>query len=179
MADLFDFVQDEEWESTAVVQCPGQESFLVDPSGAIVEVVQDPLLEHEDAGLLFDVYEACGLEKQEWTGGTGTLLQAITLNTDAPKHPVKRGDVYRLAGRHTLYVVDLICDFMAWVPTLANADARTLFVPYPDPFITITQTAQVKTLVMVQPEEYLGGHLLDRHAEAYGEDSIECLMRRA
>ena len=47
-----------------------------------------------------------------------------------------------------------------------------LLCVYPGPFVPFGAKAAKHRLVMVQPDTYICGHILDRYADANGEDSV-------
>jgi hypothetical protein len=47
-----------------------------------------------------------------------------------------------------------------------------LFVPYPTPTLPLTQRATRQRLVMVQPDVWLAGHVLDKFASVRGDDAV-------
>ena len=143
--------------------------------GTLIRVDQPALIADVEAGTLFDAKDALGMKKQEWEGQSGALLEAVDCEVGPPKHQVHKGEVWRLSGRHVLVVADVIKGWMRWVPYLTGASdpTKTLFVPYPEPYLTLTDIAETRTLIMVQCDTYLAGHVLDKHAAAFGEDSLK------
>lgn len=99
----------------------------------------------------------------------GTLLERVDVTVAEPRHAVSAGDHWVLAGRHHLLCCSVIEDWPAWVPLLKRG---CLFVPYPGPFVPFGHRAADFTLVMVQPDAYAAGHLLDRFGEVRGEDQV-------
>lgn len=102
----------------------------------------------------------------------GTLLSVLDITTGEPRHQVVRGEVWKV-GRHTLFVCDVMRGHAQWVQALL--DPGVLFCPYPGPFITLTEHARDSSLVLVQPDLYLAGHILDKHASVWGEQDLEQL----
>lgn len=104
-----------------------------------------------------------------WSTGVGTDLQKI--NTDAlwgePVHQPHHGQTWKV-GRHLLVVARVHSEHHLWAPHLEGR----LFCPYPDPYLTRGTTAAENDLLMVTPHTYIAGHLLDRHAETEGPDSV-------
>ena len=49
-----------------------------------------------------------------------------------------------------------------YLPLLNSGD---LFLPYPGPFVPLSIKAGNNRLVMVQPDPYIAGHILDRCKE--------------
>lgn len=101
----------------------------------------------------------------------GSLLELVKVTIDDPRHVVKPGDVWRV-GRHVLLCVDVITDWQVWVDHLQANAPNSVFLPYPGPFASITREAQDQIFVMVQPDPYIAGHILDRHADLLGEDEV-------
>jgi len=99
----------------------------------------------------------------------GSLLD-ITNVTVAEPRKVERGDVYVLGSRHLLIVVDVIKEWSLWKDHLDTEDA--LFCPYPGPWVPLSTRAEHHKLVMVQPDPYVAGHILDRWAEINGEETV-------
>jgi len=90
--------------------------------------------------------------------GSADLLQKLSVSLADPEYQPAAGDVWRV-GRSYLCVVSIYDGWPTYTPLLA--DGR-LLVPYPTPIVALTQPAE---LVMVQPDEWLAGHLLDKYAE--------------
>lgn len=98
----------------------------------------------------------------------GTLLALADISVAEPRHQVAKGDVYRI-GTHVLVVADVMTGWPLWAPLLAG-DA--LFVPYPGPYAALTKRAAARALVLVQPDPYLAGHLLDKYESVRGAGSV-------
>lgn len=99
----------------------------------------------------------------------GTMLGLLDVVIQEPRHQVNKGDVWCL-GAHVLLCVEVMTDWPSWVPEL---EAGSVFAPYPGPYAAISEKAYRDRLVMVQPDKYVAGHILDRYAEVNGEDSIK------
>lgn len=111
--------------------------------------------------------------EREKSGNRGQLLALSDVTVGEPLHEVKHGEVYHLrvgAYEHVLVIVEVLSGWPTWVEHLDGAEC--LFCPYPDPYITYSTLVDRHKLVMVQPDAYLAGHLLDKHAAAWGEDTI-------
>jgi|SRR5579862_4692629 len=100
----------------------------------------------------------------------GTLLELVNITIDDPKHKVELHDRYILSERHDLLCSSVISDWPVWLPLLSQG---ALFCPYPGVFVPFSQKAEKHPLVMVQPDPYIAGHILDRWAEVHGKDSIK------
>lgn len=143
------------------------ETLLADELGAL-------RLEQFDLSLIgFDGDELAALLDGEGDGssepGAGTLLELVNITIADPSITLAPGDHYVLAERHHLLCASVIEDHALWAPLL-TADA--LFCPYPGPFVPFGTKADSHRLVMVQPDPYIAGHLLDRYTEIHGRDAI-------
>ena len=114
-------------------------------------------------------------EEDEGDGGrarsTGELLSTIDVTVDDPKQDAHHGEVWKV-GRHTLVVAKLRDEWAAWLPYLEPGVA---FCPYPDPYLTVSELARDTPLLLVQPNVYLAGHLIDKHRSAFPTDTVELL----
>ena len=99
----------------------------------------------------------------------GALLARMEITIADPKHVVVLGDRFLLSERHHLLVVGVMKDWQAW-RDLLEGDA--IFCPYPGPFTVFGDVPQQHVLVMVQPDPYVAGHILDRYQDAHGAKSI-------
>lgn len=101
----------------------------------------------------------------------GSLLNRLDVNWGMPQHRPEVGQVWRL-GKHYL-VVGSVMQPSAWYPTLTAAGSpETVFIPYPGPYATLTQKAREQTFVMVTPDTFVAGHLLDKHASVFGAKEV-------
>lgn len=104
----------------------------------------------------------------------GSLLALVNVTIAEPKHKVERGQIFKLE-KHHLICCELFRQWPIWKPFLSSP--KHLFVAYPGPHAPETMRAEHNPLVMVQPDTYICGHILDRWAEIKGEDSIKHVMR--
>jgi hypothetical protein len=63
-------------------------------------------------------------------------------------------------------------DWPLWAPYLIDG---AIFCPYPGPFTPFGSVPNKHVLVMVQPDPYIAGHILDRYCDAYGEDAVRII----
>lgn len=101
--------------------------------------------------------------------GTGLALADVSIGD--PQHACERGDRWRV-GPHLLIVAGVYDGWPEWLPELADGD---LLVPYPTPTLPLTGKAERHRLVMVQPDAWLAGHVLDKYAAVRGEAEVERL----
>jgi hypothetical protein len=86
-----------------------------------------------------------------------------------PRHEVGKGEAWRLSERHTLIAAGVYDGAALWSPFLAGHE---LFIPYPTPMLPLTEKAEELTLLLVQPNLYLAGHLLDRYEDHHGAEAL-------
>jgi ParB-like nuclease domain len=98
----------------------------------------------------------------------GSLQALIEVTIAPPRHQVEKGQVWRL-GSHLLVVAEVVTGWQQWVKWL---DGDVLFAPYPGPFVPLTLKAEERSLVMVQPDEYIAGHILDQYENVKGVGSV-------
>jgi hypothetical protein len=97
------------------------------------------------------------------------LLQLTNVTIEDPRHEVHHGDHYVLAERHHLICASVISDWPKWSKLLVDG---ALFCPYPGVFVPFSVKASKHDLVMVQPDPYITGHMLDRVEELKGAAAI-------
>lgn len=106
----------------------------------------------------------------------GSLLALVDVTIGEPRHQVADGDIWQV-GPHVLIAVGVFTDWPIWTPFLDGPDC--LFAPYPGPFIPLTLKAEDARLVMVQPDTYVAGHILDQWANVRGEETVKQLKAGA
>ena len=57
-----------------------------------------------------------------------------------------------------------------WKPYLEDG---VHFCPYPDPYLTASEMARSESLLLIQPNTYLAGHLIDKHRSAFPDEVVE------
>lgn len=114
--------------------------------------------EDEMAALLLD---SSGTEP-----GDGSLLESGDVSVGEPRHELKKGDVWRF-GHHVLTVVDVLTAWPIWAPFLVEG---AIFLPYASPYAPLTEKADVRPLVCVQPNTYIAGHMLDKWTATKGSE---------
>jgi len=119
----------------------------------------------DDDGTRTEEEEAAEVVKSD-----GSLLALVDITIDEPKHQVENGDVWKV-GPHLLFICSVMTDWEVWVKYLNSEDV--IFCPYPGPFVPLGDKAENHVLVMVQPDRYVAGHLLDRYSEIKGADTIK------
>jgi hypothetical protein len=110
-----------------------------------------------------------GMEPDLGEVDASRLLRLIDITIDDPKHVVERGEHWMLSGKHHLFVCSVASEWSRWQGVMAEG---VLFCPFAGVFVPFSKKAADHVLVMVQPDPYIAGHMLDRYAEANGEASI-------
>lgn len=90
-----------------------------------------------------------------------SMLEKLSITVANPKTVLEKGTVKEL-GRHLLVVADPVRDVKVWLPHVTE---ECLFAPYPGPYIALTLASQENKIVMVQPDEWIAGHICDRYFE--------------
>lgn len=108
-------------------------------------------------------------DKPEASADRGKLLDVADVAIGEPKHKVEVGDVWELSGGHRLVIADLFTGWDAYIPFLTDG---VVFLPYPEPYATLSERAEKSPLLMVQPDAFLAGHLLDKHEAVHGAGSV-------
>ncbi len=103
---------------------------------------------------------------------TSEMLAVAEVTWGDPKHTPKHGEVWRV-GPHLLVIAKVSAEHHLWSRFLQLPDV--LFCPYPEPYITTTEASATHRLILVQPNTYLAGHLLDKHAATHPEDVIDLM----
>lgn len=89
---------------------------------------------------------------------TGDLLALVDVTINDPSIEPDLGSVWKL-GRHTLVVADVMVGHAAWAGLLS---ADTVFCPYAGPFLVLAEKADDRPLLLVQPDPYIAGHIIDK-----------------
>jgi len=113
-------------------------------------------------------FEGIGIER-------GELLKLIDVVIAEPKNKTEIGEHYMLSDRHHLLVMSVVLGWPKWGPLLTG---KALFCPYPGVFVPFSKRADKHTLVMVQPDPYIAGHILDRYEEIKGKKAIKFIGGR-
>lgn len=97
----------------------------------------------------------------------GDSLDVIDVSMSDPRHQVEHGQVWRVGDKHMLVCCDVQFDWQHYIGLLTEG---AVFAPYPTPMLAVV--FEEAPLVMVQPSQYLAGHVLDKYASRYGDDSV-------
>lgn len=108
--------------------------------------------------------------------GDGTLLDRVGAFVAEPVHDTQPGDVWDLWGRHTLVVADVHTGHPLWRGLLTDEHA---FLPYPGPYVIVTNLADRAPLLMVQPDTYIAAKILDAATACYPDRPAPTVTRAA
>lgn len=103
----------------------------------------------------------------------GELLSLLNVAYGEPKTEVMTGDVYEI-GRHLLIIADVMKDWKKYVHFLTD---DVLFLPYPGPYIALSFKLDKQKTIMVQPNVYLAGHIIDKYIAVRGADKVKRVHR--
>lgn len=120
-----------------------------------------------------DGLAALGFTKADLTrlapsNSSGSLLALADVSVAEPTHVVERGDIWNIS-HHVLVCADVMTQHDLWAPLLAPG---ALFIPYPGPYVALSDRADQTPFVMVQPDTYVAGHVLDKFAAVRGKKSV-------
>lgn len=99
----------------------------------------------------------------------GSLLKLAKVTIAEPTNKVERGEIWQV-GHHTLICADVFVDWPLWKEHIRGEN--TIFAPFPGPFVPLTVRAEEVRLIMVQPDPYIAGHILDQFVAIKGEGSV-------
>lgn len=101
-----------------------------------------------------------------------SLLARLQVTIAEPTTQVNSGEVYRV-GQHLLVIADPVKEVPLWRLLLTN---EMLFCPYPGLLIPLSKLARTQVMLLVQPDHYLAGHLLDHYKSIYGEEEVQLVQ---
>jgi len=127
------------------------------------------LIEQEGHGLDRIMEEYGETDDEARAPTTGELLQVVDVTMAEPRQAVTAHEVWHI-GRHILVVAKLLTEWPLWRDYLTEG---VLFCPYPDPYLTMSDRARDETMLLVQPNTYLAGHLIDKHRSAFPDETVE------
>jgi hypothetical protein len=92
----------------------------------------------------------------------GGLLALVNVTLDEPTIQVEAGDTWR-AGPHAIICLDVMIDWHLWIDELKEGD---MLLPYAGPLILLTEKAKTTRFVIIQPDQFICGLMLDKFVEA-------------
>lgn len=98
----------------------------------------------------------------------GSLLGLIDITIAEPKTQIKHGDIFKL-GHHVLICAEVISEWQLWSGML---EAGMLFCPYPGVFVPLSIKADTTPCLLVQPDPYIAGHIVDQYGLVKGVEYV-------
>jgi hypothetical protein len=148
----------------------------LDPIGKMAETDKEKLAElhsgiETDSERIKNFLEQSARDEKILRGeeGDGNLLNVVDITIEDPKTKVNHNDVFRI-GEHILVCANIMDEWEFWSQYL---EAGMLFVPYPGMYAILVK--KYRRMLLVQPDEYIAGHIVDRYIEIYGEAEVEQL----
>ena len=120
------------------------------------------------SGILGDDGDEGGGSQHPDAGTNLAKLGHITIAD--PKTQVEPGKVYQL-GRHVLICACPLTEWAQWKDLLK--DESDVFAPYPGIFLPFAERASDRRLVMVQPDAYIAGHIIDKWNAVYPKNKAK------
>jgi ParB-like chromosome segregation protein Spo0J len=99
----------------------------------------------------------------------GELLELASVTLGEPVHEVHHGQRWRLGDKHDLLILSVISESLEWRQFLRES---TLFCPYPNPLTALSIKGDAHHLLLVQPDRYIAGHILDQYETIHGAGSV-------
>jgi len=93
----------------------------------------------------------------------GALLAVLNVSIAEPTTKVESGQIWH-AGEHVVCCLDVLTEWHVWVHQLKGE--RDIFLPYAGPLVLLTENAKTQRLVIVNPDAYICGLILDKYVEA-------------
>lgn len=112
----------------------------------------------DDLKLINEQSEDGVIEKLE---SDASMLKKLSVTIQDPKTIIEKGNVKEL-GKHLLIVADPVRDVKVWLPYMTP---EVIFAPYPGPYAALSLLAEENKIVLVQPDEWIAGHICDRYFE--------------
>jgi len=99
----------------------------------------------------------------------GSLLQLTSVAVGEPENQVFHGQHWKLGGSHDLLIRSVISESQYWRELLFD---NSMFCPYPNPLTALSIKAESYHLLLVQPDTYIAGHILDQYEAVKGTGSV-------
>ncbi len=86
-------------------------------------------------------------------------------------YPCRPGQQFQLCGRHLLVIDEVILPPQLWTRHLASKDRS--FVPWPDVLAADLFHHTAPPVLMVQPDHYIAGLILNYYLARHGQEAIK------
>lgn len=112
------------------------------------------------------------MEKEKsGNGSDASRLAQANVDIREPKFLPEEGSVWEIDGLHILAVMDVMTGHEGWSKFIHGRN-DSIFLPYPGPFAAVSEVAGEYRLVMIQPDTYIAGHILEQFENQMGEGKI-------
>lgn len=132
-------------------------SKLIGDLGSADQAIRDVAMGSDGLRSLIDSYLPTESKRTK-----GSMLELLDLTLEDPKTKVEAGQVWEMEP-HLLIVADVMTEWQRWVPLLRDG---MKLAPYAGPFTSII--AVDEPLLIVQPDPYVAGHIIDSFIEING-----------
>jgi len=122
------------------------------------------------AELLADIDRASAeAEEIEQHPDKGNLLAVSDVAIHEPINTTHHLDHWVFGDRHHL----IVCDPMSeWGHFIGYLSGEALLVPYAGPYAVLSKRAESEVFVMVQPDAYIAGHIVDKWKAINGDTAV-------
>lgn len=97
------------------------------------------------------------------------MLRRLRVTYDDPVSIVQPGEVYVLNERHKLVIADPVFEVRLWLPHIRD---DMVFCPYAGPLIAVTNQYHKEPMLIVQPDPFIAGRILDHFKAIAGEAEV-------
>ena len=99
-----------------------------------------------------------------------SILDKLDVSIDEPRTVVNKLDKWILGEKHVLVCAEVVKEWNVWVDELQGEN--TLFLPYAGIYSALAKKAEEYRLLIIQPDKYIAGLIIDRYQDIYGFDSV-------
>jgi len=99
-----------------------------------------------------------------------SILDKLDVSIDEPRTQVTKNDKWVLGDKHTLICAEVVKEWDKWVQELEGE--KTLFLPFAGIYAALAKKAEEYRLVIVQPDTYIAGLIIDRYQDVHGFSSV-------
>ncbi len=99
-----------------------------------------------------------------------SILDKLDVSIDEPRTEVNKNDKWILGDKHILICAEVVKEWDKWVKELEGE--KTLFLPFAGIYAALAKKAEEYRLVIVQPDTYIAGLIIDRYQDVHGFSSV-------
>lgn len=137
-----------------------------DDLAQLLATLGTPVVGHEEE--IDHITEPLSQDEIDTQARIERILRLSAVTIDGPQRIVALHDHWQV-GPHRLICCSVFREWALYVPFLRP---DVIFCPFPGPFLPLVQRLEGTTLLLVQPNPYIAGHLLDRMTEQHQEWDI-------